>query len=85
MKQIISKYKDHFLFVLMAVFFLVVSINRDRLFVKYHYDFKNVNAAFSGTSGKTYVVDRGREIIVIIGRDGRISGMLNGGEDDTFY
>ncbi len=85
MKQIISKYKDHFLFILMSVLLLVVSINRDRLFVKYYYDFKNVNAAFSGASGKTYVVDKGRELIVILGGDGRISGMLKGGGDNTFY
>ncbi len=85
MKEFIRKNKDVFLFILMAALLLIVFLKKDRLFLRPYYDFRSVNSAFYGDSGRIYVIDKGREAITVLDNRGTVSDILNGGEERAFY
>lgn len=69
----------------MILLALTVVLHRDRLFDKRSYQFTSVYGAFYGGSGRTYVIDKGREVIAVLEENDTVSDILNGGNINRFF
>ncbi len=84
MKNIIRKYQDLILLILLFLVVLTVFFHRDRLFQGKDYVFSSVNAAYFGKEGRVYAIDRGKEVISVIAADNTVSNILYGGDVRRF-
>ena len=84
MKNILRKYQDLILFILLFIIILTVFFHRDRLFQGKDYVFSSVNAAYFGKEGRVYAIDRGKEVICIIAADNTVTQILYGGNARRF-
>ncbi|MCR4590243.1 MAG: MFS transporter [Lachnospiraceae bacterium] len=73
------------MFIVMIVLMIVTAVNRDSLMVRHNYSFSSVNSAFYGNSGRIYAIDNGRENIIILDNEGKVSEVLGGGREGSFY
>ena len=78
-------YIDIALLTLLIALLSVVYVNRSGLFLGRSYEFTTAAEAIYGQDGRKYVIDEGKTVINVIGRDGVLEKRIIGGRNDRFY